>query len=101
MVLSLSEVYLLSFCLIGLYDGSIPNLCSITSLRILSMSDICQCVDIKIVMEKSDEHEFLFSIKACADPELLVRVAVISHYLFVLSPLLFVIRQLIGGLLIG
>jgi hypothetical protein len=36
----LSGVYLLSFCLIGLNDGSIPNLCLITSLGILGISDI-------------------------------------------------------------
>jgi hypothetical protein len=34
------DVYLLSFYLIGLNNGSIPNLCSITSLGIPSISDI-------------------------------------------------------------
>jgi hypothetical protein len=36
----LSAVYLLSFCLISLNDGSILNLCSITSLEIPGISDI-------------------------------------------------------------
>jgi hypothetical protein len=40
MVSCLSDVYLLSFCLIGLNDGSILNLSSITSLGILGISDI-------------------------------------------------------------
>jgi hypothetical protein len=41
MVLRISGVYLLSFCLISLYDESMPNLCSITSLGIPSISNIC------------------------------------------------------------
>jgi hypothetical protein len=41
MVSRLSGVYLLSFCLIDLYDGLMPNLCSITSLGIPGISDIC------------------------------------------------------------
>jgi hypothetical protein len=41
MVSHLPGVYLLSFCLTGLYDGSMPNLCSITSLGIPDISDIC------------------------------------------------------------
>jgi hypothetical protein len=40
MVSRLSAVYLLSFCLINLYDGLMSNLCSITSLGIPSISDI-------------------------------------------------------------
>jgi hypothetical protein len=40
MVLHLSDVCLLSFCLIDLYDGSMPNLFSITSLGIPGISDI-------------------------------------------------------------
>jgi hypothetical protein len=40
MVSHLSGVYLLSFCLIGLYAGSKSNLCSITSLGIPDISDI-------------------------------------------------------------
>jgi hypothetical protein len=40
MVSCLSGVYLLSFYLIGLYDGSMSNLCSITSLGIPDISDI-------------------------------------------------------------
>jgi hypothetical protein len=40
MVSRLFGVYLLSFYLIDLYDGSMPNLCSITSLGITSISDI-------------------------------------------------------------
>jgi hypothetical protein len=42
MVSCLSGVYHLSFCLIGLYDGSISNLCSITSLGIPGIFDIFQ-----------------------------------------------------------
>jgi hypothetical protein len=41
MVSRLSGVYLLSFYLIGLNAGSMPNLCSITSLGISDISDIC------------------------------------------------------------
>jgi hypothetical protein len=41
MVSRLSGMYLLSFCLIVLYDGLKPNLCSITSLGISGISDIC------------------------------------------------------------
>jgi hypothetical protein len=41
MVLRLSGVYLLSFCLISLYDGSMPNLFSIIPLGISGISDIC------------------------------------------------------------
>jgi hypothetical protein len=41
MVSHLSSVYLLSFCLTGLYDGSMPNLCSIISLGIMCIFDIC------------------------------------------------------------
>jgi hypothetical protein len=41
MVSRLCDVYLLSFCLTGLYDESISNLCSITSLGILGISNIC------------------------------------------------------------
>jgi hypothetical protein len=41
MVSRLSGVYLLSFCLIGLNVGSMPNLCSITSLEIPGINDIC------------------------------------------------------------
>jgi hypothetical protein len=40
MVSRLSGVYLLSFYLIGLYDGSMLNLCSITSPGIPSIYDI-------------------------------------------------------------
>jgi hypothetical protein len=40
MALCLSRVHLLSLCLISLIDGSIPNLCSITTLGILSISNI-------------------------------------------------------------
>jgi hypothetical protein len=40
MVSHLSVVYLLSFYLIRLNDGSMPNLCSITSVGISGISDI-------------------------------------------------------------
>jgi hypothetical protein len=64
MVSCLFGVYLLSFYLTGLYNGSMPGLCSITSLGI---SGISACEDIKIVLEKSDERKFLFDIEACAN----------------------------------
>jgi hypothetical protein len=41
MVSCLSSVYILSFCLIGLNVGSMSNSCSITSLGIPGISDIC------------------------------------------------------------
>jgi hypothetical protein len=54
------------------------------------------CEDIKIVLEKSDEREFLFGIEAYTNPELLVRVAGVSQDLLVVSPLLLIVHQLIG-----
>jgi hypothetical protein len=50
-----------------------------------------------IFLEKSDEHEFLFGLKACADPELLIRVAGVNWNFFIMSPLLLVIRLLAGS----
>jgi hypothetical protein len=41
MVSHLSGVYPLSFCLISLYDGSMSNLCSITSVGISGIYDVC------------------------------------------------------------
>jgi hypothetical protein len=41
MVSHISDVYLISFCLTGLYDGSMPKLCSITPLGIPDIFDIC------------------------------------------------------------
>jgi hypothetical protein len=41
MVSCLYGMYRLSFYFIGLYDGSMPKLCSITSLEIPGISDIC------------------------------------------------------------
>jgi hypothetical protein len=41
MVSRLFGVYLLSLCLIGLNAGSMTNLCSITTLGITCISDIC------------------------------------------------------------
>jgi hypothetical protein len=38
--------------------------------------------------EKSDEHEFLFSIQACANLGLLVRVAGVDEDFFVINLLL-------------
>jgi hypothetical protein len=58
------------------------------------------CEDIQIFLEKSDECEFLFGLKACADPELLVRVARVDWDFFVISLLLLQICRLIGGLLV-
>jgi hypothetical protein len=52
MVSRLSGVYLLSFCLIGLYDGSMPNLCSITPLGILDISKICHVKTSKFSQRK-------------------------------------------------
>jgi hypothetical protein len=69
------------------------NLCSITSLGILGISDICRAK----ILEKSDECEFLFALLACADVELLVQVIRVSRDFFVRSPLLLVIHQLIDG----
>jgi hypothetical protein len=48
MVSRLSGVYLLSFCLIGLNDRSILNLCSITSLGIPGISDIFHAKTIRM-----------------------------------------------------
>jgi hypothetical protein len=58
------------------------------------------CKDIKIVLEKSDESEFLFGVKVVADPELLVRVAGIHYNLLVFylqGSLQLIVRLLIGG----
>jgi hypothetical protein len=38
----LSGVYVLSFCFTSLIIGLIPNLCSITSIEILGISDVFQ-----------------------------------------------------------
>jgi hypothetical protein len=51
-------------------------------------------------MEKSDEREFLFGLKAYADPELFVRVARVDWDFFVISLLLLQIHRLIDGLLV-
>jgi hypothetical protein len=51
-------------------------------------------------LEKSAEHEFLFGLKACADPKLLVRVARVNRNFFIVS-LLLTVRLLIDELLIG
>jgi hypothetical protein len=59
------------------------------------------CEDIQIFPEKSDEHEFLFGLKAYADPELLVQIARVDLDLLVVSLLLLPIRLLIDGLLVG
>jgi hypothetical protein len=98
MVSRLSGVDILHFCLTGLYDESIPNLCSITSLGIRAylISAMGRHLDCP---KESDECEFLFGIEAHADPELLVWIAGVNHGLFVICPLLLVIHQLIGGLL--
>jgi hypothetical protein len=48
----LSGVYLLSFCLIGLYDRSTPNFCSITSLEISGISDIFHAKTLKLSRRK-------------------------------------------------
>jgi hypothetical protein len=58
------------------------------------------CKDIQIFSEKSDKREFLFSLEACANPELLVQVAGVDWDFFVISLLLLQIRRLIGGLLV-
>jgi hypothetical protein len=50
-------------------------------------------------LRESDEREFLFGPKACADPELFVWVAGVDWDFLVIS-LLLSIRQLIGGLLV-
>jgi hypothetical protein len=57
------------------------------------------CEDIQIFPEKSDECEFLFGLKACADLELLVRVAGVKYNFLIISLLLFACL-LIDGLLI-
>jgi hypothetical protein len=44
------------------------------------------CEDIQIFPEKSDERKYLFGLKACADPELLVRVAGIGWDFFCHQP---------------
>jgi hypothetical protein len=44
------------------------------------------CKGIKIVLEKSDEHEFLFGVEVVTDLELLVRVAGVNHNLLVFCP---------------
>jgi hypothetical protein len=41
------------------------------------------CKDIKIVLEKSDEHEFLFGVEVVTDPEILVWVVGIHYDLLV------------------
>jgi hypothetical protein len=58
------------------------------------------CEDIKIVLEKSDDREFLFGIEACTDLKLLVRIVGVNRDLLVISSLFLVIHLLIGGLLI-
>jgi hypothetical protein len=52
-------------------------------------------------LEKSDEREFLFGLKACANLELLVRVAGVNWNFFIIRPLLLIIRLLIDGWVIG
>jgi hypothetical protein len=48
----LTRVYLLSFYLIDLNDGSIPNLCSITSLGIPNISDIFHAKALRLSQRK-------------------------------------------------
>jgi hypothetical protein len=57
------------------------------------------CKDIQIFPEKSDEHKFLFGLKAYADLELLVWVARVD-WDFVVISLLLQIHRLIGRLLV-
>jgi hypothetical protein len=74
-------VYLLSFYLISLNDGSIPNLCSITSLGTSGISDIFHVKNIEIFLEKSEEHNFLFGVELRANLELLLRIVGVSQNL--------------------
>jgi hypothetical protein len=71
MVSHLSGVYRLTFCLIDLNAGSMPNLCSISSLGIPNISDICHAktsrfsqrkvmsVSSYLVLRFSSMHSFL------------------------------------------
>jgi hypothetical protein len=59
------------------------------------------CEDIQIFPKKSDEHEFVFGLKACADLELPVRVTGVNWDFLVISLLLLPLRRLIDGLLVG
>jgi hypothetical protein len=52
MVSRLSGVYLLSFSLTGLYDGSMPNLCSITFLGIPGIYDIWHAKTLRLSWRK-------------------------------------------------
>jgi hypothetical protein len=54
------------------------------------------CEDIHIFPEKSDEHEFLFDLKLCAEMEILISVIGVYRYFLVSSPLLLVIYWLIS-----
>jgi hypothetical protein len=49
---------------------------------------------------ESDEHELLFGLKACADPELLIQVVGVD-WNFLIVGLLLTVRLMIGGLLLG
>jgi hypothetical protein len=48
----LSGVYLLSIYLISLYAGSMPNMCSITSIGILGISDIYHAKTLRLSQRK-------------------------------------------------
>jgi hypothetical protein len=99
MVSCLPSVYLLSFCLIGLYDGSMPNLCSIISLGIQTylISPMQRHQD---CLRESEEREFLFGVEVVIDPELLIWVVGVQCNLLVFCPqgsLQFSVYLLIDG----
>jgi hypothetical protein len=96
----LSGVYLLFFWLIGLNAGSISNLCSITSLGIPGIFDICHAKTSRFFSEKSDEHEFLFRIQLRTDMKLLVDVVGVHRNLLICGSLFIFGRQLIDGWLV-
>jgi hypothetical protein len=82
MALRLSRVYLFSFCLIGLNDGSILNLCSITFLG--SWTYLMFSIrKIEIVPEESGELDFLFGVEICADRVLLLKIGEVGQNFFV------------------
>jgi hypothetical protein len=90
MVSCLYVVYLLSFYFTGLYDGSMPNLCSIISLGTPGISDICHAKTSRLSQRK------VMSVSSYLGSS----VELIRSF-FVINSLLLVVCRLIDELLIG
>jgi hypothetical protein len=75
-----------------------PNLCSITSLGIPSISDICHSKTSKFLPEKSGEHKFLFGVELRVETKLLVGVVGVHLNVLGCPPCLIICRLISGWL---